>query len=112
MESLAVRYGSSDQIRVLNNLLSERALTAHTSVYVPLPETDADSLAGKHLRRVVTGALSRVLPVRFPPSVPLHVLHFTEISSNLGLRAEGHCCLSPPNLTMTAIRRVLAAGCL
>lgn len=63
MESLAVRYGSSDQIRVLNNLLSERALTAHTSVYVPLPETDADSLAGKHLRRVVTGALSRVLPV-------------------------------------------------
>lgn len=66
MQSLAVRYGVSDvDIRVLNNLLSERALTAHSSVYVPLLEHDATALDGKHLRRDVTGALGRVLPVCF-----------------------------------------------
>lgn len=64
MQSLAIRYDATEvQIRVLNNLLSERALTAHSTVYVPLAKSDPDSLAGKHLRRVVTGALSRVLPV-------------------------------------------------
>lgn len=65
MQSLAVRYGASDvDIRVLNNLLSERALAAHSSVYVPLLEHDAAALDGMHLRRDVTGALHRVLPVR------------------------------------------------
>eukprot|EP00892_Ulva_mutabilis_P009212 jgi/Ulvmu1/6663/UM003_0301.1 len=64
MQALAIRYGATDiDIRVLNNLLSERALTAHSSVYVPLLEHDAAALDGKHLRRDVTGALGRVLPV-------------------------------------------------
>lgn len=62
IQSLAVKYNVSVvDIRMYNNLLSERALPAHTSIYVPL--RDSAALSGKHLKRVVTGGMRRVLAV-------------------------------------------------
>lgn len=65
MQSLAVKYCTTAlDIRMYNNLLSEGALPAHARVYVPVP--DLDKHEGKHLKRVVTDGLRRVLPVRGP----------------------------------------------
>ena len=71
MQSLAVRYSTTAvEIKMYNNLLSEHALPAHARVYVPLP--DPQALRGKHLKRIVTDGMRRVLPVRLPsPSCAL-----------------------------------------
>jgi hypothetical protein len=72
MQSLAVKYNISFvDIRTFNNLLSERALNAHSTVFVPV--RDATLLLGKHLKRIVTGGMKRVLAVR-------HTLHCTHPS--------------------------------
>ena len=67
MQSLAVRYSTTAvDIRMYNNLLSEHALPAHSRVYVPL--RDPQALFGKHLKRIVTDGMRRVLPVWLPTS--------------------------------------------
>ena len=67
IQSLAVRYSTTTvEIKMYNNLLSEHALPAHARVYVPL--LDPQALCGKHLKRVVTDGMRRVLPVRLPTS--------------------------------------------
>lgn len=63
LQSIALRERTSElDIRMLNNLLSERALSAYESVFVPV--RTAEQLCGKHLRFQRVGAMHRVLPVR------------------------------------------------
>jgi hypothetical protein len=63
MQTLSLRYNVHDlDIRVLNNLLSERALSAHQAVYVPV--NDKSYLIGKQLSIQRSGGMSRILPVR------------------------------------------------
>lgn len=66
---LALRYGTSEvDLRVRNNLLSERAISSHEALFVPV-KGEAD-LAGKRLRVVVSGAMRRLLPVVYDEAFP------------------------------------------
>lgn len=63
LQSLALRHSCTEMdLRVLNNLLSERALSAYSSLFVPV--SDEAQLQGKVLRLQHVGAMHRVLPVR------------------------------------------------
>ena len=63
LSSIALREESTEmELRVLNNLLSERAISAYESVFVPV--TTSEQLEGKHLRFRRVGAMHRILPVR------------------------------------------------
>jgi hypothetical protein len=62
LQAIALREGSSEMdLRILNNLLSERAVSAYESVFVPVAKPE--QLQGKHLRLQRVGAMQRVLPV-------------------------------------------------
>jgi hypothetical protein len=62
LAGLALQHRTSEiKIRMLNNLLSERALSAYTCLYVPV--SDLSTLQGKHVQLRGVGAMNRQLPV-------------------------------------------------
>jgi hypothetical protein len=62
LAGLALQHSTSEmKIRILNNLLSERALSAYSSLYVPM--SNPSCLQGKHLELRAVGAMNRPLPV-------------------------------------------------
>lgn len=62
LNTLALQQNCSEMdIRVLNNLLSERAAASYHALFVPVSK--ADEVEGMHLRLQRVGAMQRILPV-------------------------------------------------
>ena len=69
LHALALQQRCSElDIRVLNNLLSERAASSYRALFVPVAKPQ--EIEGKHLRFHRGGATQRILPVRFPADLP------------------------------------------
>ena len=98
LQSLALRHDCTEMdLRVLNNLLSERALSAYSSLFVPI--SDEAQLQGKVLRLQHVGAMHRVLPVRCAarmhclPGIGECLLIDRHLASHTQLRgAQGFSC--------------------
>ena len=104
LQSIALREKTSEmQIRMLNNLLSERAFAAYESVFVPVKTVS--QLQGRHLRLQCVGAMQRVLPVRHRPCghTAAAAAHYAASSASASVRGL-HLYMQKP----TSCARVLA----